>query len=172
MKTLKHATRLFEGSDVVEILTKIETLSDTEKLKAFFLGQLVRARCNSLAKSSKIIKTLETYIETNELSDYYNREKIPGTNSSLTDALFVVVGLAALFAGIFQITKGFISVGFDSKFHLPQVDGGGYAIIFGLVLLSIGVFRLKYFILQNQLLRKIRITNSNKHHITKIGGKR
>ena len=158
---MKRSTKILQGDDIRDIITSIEEMSDSDKTRAFFLGQLIKYRSNELTQASLTIKKLQHYIADNNLIASYNRTYLPGSKSSLLDALFVLFGLLLVAGGVFELKHNFITSGVDSKYHFFQVRGGGYTIVFALILLTVGLMRLKYFYKQSQLLRRITTQNSN-----------
>jgi uncharacterized membrane protein len=161
MTVLKRSTRILRGTDLTGIITSIEELPDNDKTRAFFLGQLIKYRSTELTESSLTIKKLHEYISNNNLTKPFNQTFVPGSKTSLLDALFILFGLFLIAGGAFEIKHNFITVGVDSKYHFFQVRGGGYTIVFALILVTIGVMRLKYFYKRTELLRRITTQNSN-----------
>ena len=161
MTTLKHSANILQGADIRNIIASIEEVSNSDKTRAFFLGQLIKYRSTEWTKENLTVKKLQEYVANNNLTKSYNQTFVPGSKSSLVDALMVLLGLLFIAGGLFELKNNYVSVWVDSIYQLRQVRGGGYTIVFAFILLTIGTMRLKQFYKKTRLLRRITTQNSN-----------
>jgi|JI6StandDraft_1071083.scaffolds.fasta_scaffold117106_2 hypothetical protein len=142
---LKQTSTIASDPNFLEILNSIDTFSNNDSDRAYFLGHFFKYKLDS----SKLHSTDKTFlidiIKSNNLDKYfYLKSKPDSDNYGKLIYLFIVVGIIGIISGTIQLINNNYSYGLGTKYLVSIIREGGHKIILGLVFFVGGLIRLKY----------------------------
>lgn len=136
-------------------MKKAEKLSATNEEEAYLFGILLR-KAVSVGKLHKTVEErVHDAVKGSIQQIYYEQQEKPQFEdwSALTFFLSIF-GFIGIVCGIYMLIENSYVISFHSTYLVQIIRGGGYAVIFGLVLLLGGIAKGRQEMVRKKLLRQ------------------